>query len=63
MMSYLDPNLVDVRFIGADNRDLRFFEVMTDNPNIRKTIPDIINEEQMETQYLQYKFHILWNND
>lgn len=63
MMSYLEPNLVDVRFIGADNRDLRFFEVMTDNPSVRKTIPDIINEEQMETQYLQYKFCIRWEND
>lgn len=62
-MFYTDPTLVNVRFIGSDNHDLRFFEVMTDKPEIRKCMPDIINEEQMETQYLQYKFCIRWDND
>ncbi len=62
-MFQLEPNMINVRFIGADNQDLRFFEVMTDRHDIRTIMPDIINEEQMETQYLQYKFCIHWSND
>lgn len=58
---FQESNLINVRFIGADNHDLRFFEVMTDRRDIQ--MPDIINEEQMETQYLQYKFCIHWSND
>lgn len=55
--------VIEVRFIGADNTDLRFFEVMSNNKKLARDLPDIINEEQMETQFENYVFSIHWSTD
>jgi hypothetical protein len=55
--------IVEVRFIGADNSNLRFFEVISNDKKLTRDLPDIINEEQMETQFMNYVFRIHWSTD
>ena len=52
---------IEARFVGVDNSDLRFFEVITNNPEIRRKIPYIINEEQMGLMFLDQVCKIQWN--
>lgn len=52
--------IVEARLVGKDNYDLKFFEVITDDPEIRKNIPYIINEEQMELLFLDPSCKVKW---